>query len=101
MKVSRIAAKIVVRLFFILLLVALVPYFMGDHAKLQHIYLTFHHKWEMIFPAILVLAFIALLIICTVKKYSEEDVNWLLVVNTIVLTAYGIAVYIRIYHMVV
>ena len=100
MKVSRVVTKIFVRLFFILLLVAVVPYFMGGQAKLQHIYLTFHHKWEMIFPAILVLAFIILLIRCTLKKYSEEDLNWLLVVNTIVLMAYGIAVYIRIYHMV-
>jgi hypothetical protein len=101
MKTSRIVTKIVVRLFFLLLLIALVPPFlMGDQNKLAHIYLTFHHKWEMIFPAILILAFMSLLIICAVKKFKETDLNWLLVLNTVILTIYGIAIYIRILHMI-
>jgi len=100
MKVNRLVTKIVVRLFFILLLAALVPPFLaGDQSKLQHIYLSFHYKWQMIFPAILILGFISLLIICTLKKYQEADLNWLLVLNTLILIAYGIAIYIRIYHM--
>ncbi len=100
MKVSRLVTKIVVRLFFLLLLIALVPPFLlGDQSKLQHIYLSFHYKWQMIFPAILILGFVSLLIICTVKKYKEQDLNWLLVLNTVILIAYGIAIYIRIYHM--
>jgi hypothetical protein len=94
MKVNRLVTKIIVRLFFLLLLIALVPPFLqGDGTKLQHIYLSFHHKWEMIFPAILILGFIGLLIICALKKYKEPDLN------TVILMAYGIAVYIRIYHM--
>ncbi len=100
MKVNRIVTKIVVRLFFLLLLIALVPPFLlGDETKLQNIYLFFRHKWEMIFPAILILGFVSLLIICAVKKYKEQDLNWLLVLNTVILMAYGIAIYIRIYHM--
>lgn len=100
MKVNRIVTKIVVRLFFLLLLIALVPPFLlGDQTKLQHIYLSFRHKWEMIFPAILILGFVSLLIICAVKKYKEQDLNWLLVLNTVILMAYGVAIYIRIYHM--
>jgi hypothetical protein len=100
MKVNRIVTKIVVRLFFLLLLIALVPPFLlGDQTKLQHIYLSFRHKWEMIFPAILILGFVSLLIICAVKKYKEQDLNWLLVLNTVILLAYGVAIYIRIYHM--
>ncbi|HEY8782489.1 MAG TPA: hypothetical protein VIM16_12775 [Mucilaginibacter sp.] len=100
MKVNRIVTKIVVRVFFILLLVALVPPFLqGDQSKLQHVYLSFHRKWEMIFPAILILGFISLLITCAIKKYKEPDLNWLLVLNTVILTAYGIAIFIRIYHM--
>jgi len=100
MKVNRIVTKIVVRLFFLLLLIALVPPFLqGDQAKLQHIYLSFHYKWQMVFPAVLILGFISLLIICAIKKYKEADLNWLLVLNTVILTAYGIAIYIRIYHM--
>ncbi len=100
MKVNRLVTKIVVRLFFLLLLIALVPPFIqGDQSKLQHIYLAFRHKWEMIFPAILILGFIVLLIICAKKKYKEPDLNWLLVLNTVILTFYGIAIFIRIYHM--
>ncbi|HWZ16666.1 MAG TPA: hypothetical protein VNW95_15610 [Mucilaginibacter sp.] len=100
MKVNRVVTKIVVRLFFLLLLITIVPpYLMGDQAKLQHIYLAFHHKWEMIFPIILILGFISLLIICVSKKYREPDLNWLLVLNTVILTAYGIAIFIRIAHL--
>jgi len=100
MKVNRLVTKIVVRLFFLLLLIALVPPFLqGDETKLHHIYLSFHYKWEMIFPAILILGFISLLSICTIKKYKEPDLNWLLVLNTVILIAYGIAIYIRIYQM--
>jgi hypothetical protein len=100
MKVNRIITKIVVRLFFLLLLIALVPPFLlGDQTKLQHIYLSFHYKWQMIFPAILILGFVGLLIVCAVKKYKEQDLNWLLVLNTAILMAYGVAIYIRIYHM--
>ena len=100
MKVNRVVTKIVVRLFFLLLLIAIVPPFLqGDQTKLQHIYLSFRYKWEMIFPAILILGFVSLLIVCAVKKYKEQDLNWLLVLNTVILMAYGIAIYIRIYHM--
>ena len=100
MKVSRIAVKIATRLLLILLIMGLLPAIQGDQSKLQHIYLTFHHKWEMIFPAVLILGFIGLLIYCIIKKYQEPDMNWLLVLNTIILIVYGIAIYIRVYHMV-
>ena len=100
MKVSKFVTKIVIRIFFILLFVALVPFFEGDQNKIQHIYLTFHHSWEMIFPAILIISFTCLLIYCAVKKYTEPEMNWLLVVNTIVLLAYGIAIFVRVRQMI-
>jgi hypothetical protein len=100
MKVNKLITKIVVRVFFILAFVAAIPFIQGDQTKLQHIYLTFHHKWEMIFPAILIIGFIALLITCAVKKYEEPDLNWLLVLNAVILIAYGIAIFIRISHMI-
>ena len=99
MKVSKLVTKIVLRIFFILLLVALVPFFVGDQNKLQHIYLAFHHPWEMIFPAIIVLSFLFMLINCAIKRFNEPEMNWLLVVNTIVLLAYGIAIYIKVVHL--
>jgi len=101
MKVNRTVTKIVVRLFFLSLLIAVVPPLLqGDQSKLQHIYLSFHHSWELIFPAILILGFISLLIICAAKEYKEPDLNWLLVLNTVILAMYGIAIFIRVSHMV-
>ena len=100
MKVSQFVTKIVIRVFFILLFVAMIPVFQGDNAKLQQFYFTFHHKWEMIFPGILTLSFFILLTTCAIKRYKETDLNWLLVLNTVILTAYGIAIFIRISHMV-
>ena len=99
MKVNRLVTKIVVRLFFLLLVIALVPPFIqGDQSKLQHIYLAFRHKWETIFPAVLIIGFITLLIICAKKKYKEPDLNWLLVLNTVILTIYGVGIFIRVAH---
>ncbi len=100
MKASQIAAKAIVRLFFILLLVSLFPFMQGDNSKLHQLYFTTHHKWIFIFPIILVVAFITLLITCTIKKYKEMDLNWLLVLNTAILLAYGVTLYIRIWHFV-
>jgi quinol-cytochrome oxidoreductase complex cytochrome b subunit len=100
MKTSRVVTKIVIRLFFLLLLMALVPpFFMGDQNKLKNIYLAFRHKWEIIFPAILIISFVTLLIIGAVKKFRETDLNWLLVLNTVILTIYGIAIYVKVLHM--
>jgi quinol-cytochrome oxidoreductase complex cytochrome b subunit len=101
MKLSQVAAKIVVRLFFILLLVALLPFLQGDNSKLQHLYLMPKNLWTLAFPILLVLGFIILLVICAIKKYSKPDLNWLLVVNTVVLMAYAATIYIRIYQLVV
>ena len=99
MKVSKFVTKIILRLFFILLFVGLVPFIQGDQDKLKHIYLIFHHTWEMIFPAILIIGFLTLLITCALKKYNEPELNWLLVLNTVILLAYGIAIFIRVSHM--
>jgi len=100
MKTSQIVAKVVVRLFFFLLLIALVPYFTGDNAKLQNFNFVIRHKWTLIFPAIILGGFISLLVLCTVKKYKEVDLNWLLVINTLVLIAYGMAICIKVYQAV-
>ena|ERR1700761_9312387 len=100
LKASQIAAKVAARLFFILVLVAAFP-FMGDGGhKLDNIYLTTPHKWILIFPCILLLGFAALLVYCTIKKYKEIEYNWLLVLNTAILLAYGITVYVRIWHLI-
>jgi hypothetical protein len=100
MKASQIAAKAVVRVFLLLLLISTIPFLQGDNAKLQNFNFIIHHPWTLIFPALLILGFIGLLITCTIKKYKVTDLNWLLVVNTLVLIAYGIAVFIKVYRAV-
>ena len=99
MKTSQIAAKVVVRAFVILLIAALIPYFSGN-TKLQHFNFVIRHAWTLVFPAILIGGFIGLLITCTIKKYKVIELNWMLVVNTLVLIAYGAAVVIRIYQAI-
>jgi hypothetical protein len=102
MKASQIAAKVVVRLFLFLVLLALVPVFTGTSIdkQLQGIYVITNNKWILAYPILLILGFITLLIICTIKKYSKPDLNWLLVINTLMLIAYGITVIIRISHLI-
>jgi hypothetical protein len=100
MRMSKPVTKIVVRVFFILVLFALVPFFYGDQNKFQNIYFAFPHKWEIVFPLIIITAFLFLLITCAIKKFNEPELNWLLVVNTIVLTAYGVAIFIKVSHIV-
>jgi cytochrome c biogenesis protein CcdA len=102
MKASQIAAKVSVRLFLFLILLALVPVFTGTSVdkQLQGIYLITNNKWVLAFPILLIAGFVTLLIICTIKKYTKPDLNWLLVVNTVMLIAYGITVFIRVSHFI-
>jgi hypothetical protein len=100
MKASRFLTKIVIRVFFVLVFFALVPVFIGDQSKFKNIYFTFRHKWEMIFPLVLLTCFITLLITCAYRKFNELELNWLLILNTVILTVYGIAIFIKIAHMV-
>jgi len=98
MKASQIAAKIATRLFLIFLCVALVPFLQGDNSRLNQMYLTIPNKWTLVFPILLMLGFIALFLMVSIKKYKATDLNWLLVLNTAVLLVYGIAFFLRIYH---
>ncbi|MBK0380753.1 hypothetical protein [Mucilaginibacter segetis] len=100
MKISRIAAKTIVRIFLILLLAALIPFIKGDNEKLKHLYLMPAHIWTLAFPILLILGFIVLLVMCTLKKYSKPDLNWLLFINTLVLIAYGVTLYISISRLI-
>lgn len=99
MRVNRLVTKIVVRVFLILLIFATVPFF-ADKSKFKNIYFSFGHSWQLVFPSVIILSFIGLLLYCAYKKYSEPEINFLLVVNTIVLTAYAVAIFVRIAHLV-
>jgi hypothetical protein len=100
MKSSRFVAKLVSRLFLLLLLLAIVPLFQADRAKLHSLYFVTAHKWILIFPCILVGGFLTLFIGCTIQKYTKPDWNWLLVVNTIVLMAYCATIYIKVLQLI-
>jgi len=100
MKTSQIVAKVVVRLFLFLLLISTIPFLQGDNSKLEHFNFVVHQKWTLIFPAILIAGFITFLVSCTLNKYKKTDMNWLLAVNTLVLIAYLVAIFIRVYQQV-
>ena len=100
MKTSRIVAKVVTRLFFLLLLLAIIPLFQADITKLQHIYIVGKNKWTLMFPGLLLAGFVFLFIQCTFKKYSVPDLNWLLVINTLVLMAYCATFYMQVYELI-
>lgn len=100
MKTSQIVAKAVVRLFLFLLLIATVPFFYGNNGKLHDLYFTIPNKWMLAFPIILILGFVVLFITCTINKYKEVNLNWLLVVNTAVLLACGMVIYFRILNLI-
>jgi hypothetical protein len=99
MKASRLVTKIVVRVFFVLVFFALVPVFMGDQQKFKDVNLTFRHKWETVFPLILITCFIGLLLTAAYRKFNDLEINWLLVLNTIILTVYGAALFYKVAHM--
>lgn len=97
---SRFIAKIIARLFLLLLLLAIVPLFQADSTKLHSLYFVAPNKWILVFPCILVAGFIILFVGCTIQKYSKSDWNWLLVINTLVLAAYCATTYIRVLQLV-
>ena len=100
MKTSQIAAKIATRLFLIFLCIALIPFLQGDNSKLSQLYLIVPNKWTLVFPVLLMLGFITLFVLVSIKKYKAVDLNWLLVLNTVVLLIYGIALFIRVYNAI-
>jgi quinol-cytochrome oxidoreductase complex cytochrome b subunit len=100
MKISQIAAKAVVRVFLLLLLISTIPFLEGNNSKLQNFQFVVHQKWTLVFPSILIVGFVTLLVLCTIKKYKEVDLNWLLVVNTLVLLAYFLTIALTIYRQI-
>jgi hypothetical protein len=99
MKTSGIVAKAVSRLFLILVLFAAVFLFRDDGTKLQHLYIVTKSKWMFVFPVILIGGFVYFFIRCTIKRYTEPDSNWLLVINTLVLMTYSITLFLRVYEL--
>jgi len=99
MKAIGIVAKSVSRLFLLFVLLAGVFLFRGDTSKLQHMYIVSKSRWLFLFPILLMAGFVYFFIRCTIKKYTEPDSNWLLVINTLVLMTYCATLFIRVYEL--
>jgi len=96
-KLSKLAAKTAVRIFVIILFFGLFPFVTGNNTHLDSTHLYIENKWTLVFPAILFIGFTTLLVLCMKKKYQEPDLNWLLVLNTVILLTYLIMLYSRIF----
>lgn len=100
LKISQVAAKTAIRIFIIILFFGLLPFIAGNDAwdaRMQTTHLVIPNKWTLIFPGILFLGFLSLVIICKKGKYQVPDFNWLLVLNTVILLAYMVLLYSRIF----
>jgi hypothetical protein len=95
MKLSKFFAKLMVRMFFILILAAGVGIWQGGD-KLKHLGYINLLQWRMIFPALLIGGFIGLLLAASIKKYNNMELNWLLVVNTLMLIIYAMAIFMKV-----
>lgn len=102
-RISRLAARTAVKAFIIILLFGLLPFITGQQSwdeRLEKAHFIIPNKWTLIFPALLFAGFLVLLVTCLKNKYREPDFNWLLVLNIVILLAYLVLVYIRLYKVV-
>ncbi len=99
MKSSGIIAKSVSRLFLLFVLLAGVFLFRSDTSKLEHLYIVTKSRWLFFFPILLIGGFVYFFTRCTIKKYTEPDSNWLLVINTLVLMIYCVTLFARVYEL--
>jgi len=99
---SKFISKLLVRLFIIILAVAIAPILVDQHmaAKLETTYVYIENKWVFIFPLILFLSFLTLLILTGRTKHEQTDLNWMLSLNTVLLIIYVILLCIRLYPAV-
>lgn len=99
--ISKVVAKILLRLFVIILGLAFIPLLSGNEKQLQNTYLYFENKWVLIFPILLFIIFVTLLFTMLKSKYSKIEINWLFSLSTIMLSIYLLMLYSRIYPMFV
>ncbi|MVN92893.1 hypothetical protein [Mucilaginibacter aquatilis] len=98
MKTLKFLAKFITRLVFILLL--FVGYLLIQNQSKLHNAGYIKLQWQLIFPLVLILSFIGLFITAAVKKFNQGDLNLLLIVNSVMLIIYGMAIFFRIYAMI-
>lgn len=100
--ISKFTAKLLVRLFILLLAAAIAPIFIDNEiaAKMETTYVYIENKWVFIFPLILFLSFLTLLILTGRAKHEKTDLNWMLSLNTLLLIVYIILLFVRLYPLI-
>ena len=100
--ISKFVAKLLVRLFMLLLLFAFAPAVLETKLArpLSATFVYIQNKWAFIFPGILFLSFLTLLIITLRHKYQKTDLNWMLSLNTGLLIVYLILLYTKLYPVI-
>ncbi len=100
--ISKFVAKLLVRLFMLLLLFAFAPAILETKMArpLSSTFVYIQNKWAFIFPGILFLSFLTLLIVTLRHKYQKTDLNWMLSLNTGLLIAYVIMLYAKLYPLI-
>ena len=100
--ISQFAAKVLVRLFILLLLFAFAPAVLEQQTMRSYseTFVYIDNKWALIFPGLLFISFLALLILTLRYKYQKTDLNWMLSLNTALLIVYVTLVYIRLYPVI-
>ncbi|MGV3761862.1 hypothetical protein [Parapedobacter sp.] len=100
--ISQFAAKILVRLFILLLLFAFAPVVLEQEATRSYsdTFVYIENKWALIFPGLLFVSFLVLLFLTLRHKYQKTDLNWMLSLNSALLIAYVTLVYVRLYPII-
>ncbi|MBP3941998.1 hypothetical protein J5U18_00215 [Sphingobacteriaceae bacterium WQ 2009] len=93
---SKIVAKVMLRVFLILLALSAVPLLNKSGNSLNKINVYFPSSYAFIFPILLFILFVTLLVIMLKHKYTKVDINWLFSLNTAFLIAYLVLLYVRI-----
>ena len=100
--ISKFIVKLLIRLFFLMLLFAFAPFVLEKETvvSLEQTYLYITNKWAFIFPGLLFLSFLTLLVLTLRHKYQKTDLNWMLSLNTVLLVVYLIMLYARLYPII-
>lgn len=99
---SKFIAKLLVRLFILLLLFAFAPVILEEKMArpLSETFVYIDNKWAFIFPGLLFLSFVVLLILTLSSKYQKADLNWMLSLNTALLVIYVIMLYVKLFPII-
>lgn len=100
--ISRFTAKLMVRLFILLLLFAFAPVVLEQQTARSYseTFVYIENKWALIFPGLLFASFLVLLILTLRHKYQKTDLNWMLSLNAGLLIIYVTMLYVRIFPII-